>query len=295
MAITRDELKLAGEHFVPGMEATYQNDMYVYGGMSEQHSISGYDEIEFTENSALEMKPLGDEFVKQDWENIDFEKVKGPAQGSYISSRWRDADLARMRENPIPATMQAHQKALARWRSALFRDAATANVNAQLFGQSSFADTALEAGQITGTGAAITLADIYNIGSVYARNHALGNGEGIKLAIAQQELDTLRLIEDLKNKDYNLGAAPAITGEIGNQVGGVQLVIDQDLNVSGAVRTCFAWLPSGVATFTQQAPKIRFEEMQEYNFVPQAYMKTDEGVLRKRRKAVVQLNTLYTY
>ena len=289
-----NDFKLWSEDYVPGILAAYQNKDWVYGGKFMDKTVSG-DELQFDFSTTMEMEALPDEFVDHDWQHMDYEHVKGSASGARISTRWRDQDIARMRENPIPDVLTNHMNALARRNSATFRDALTADVTAQYAGETTFSTKSMDAGNQIGSGAAITLANLRLVASIFSRRNALGNGETIYQAIAQEELDTLKALAELREKETNLGRAPAITGEIGNEVEGLQLVLDKDLNTSGGTRTCPAWIASGMAFMTQQAPKVRFGELPNTNYVPQAYMKIDNGALRVRRYGVVDLNTDDTY
>lgn len=289
-----NDFKLWSEDYVPGILAAYQNKDWVYGGKFMDKTVNG-DELQFDIDTTMEMEALPDEFVDHDWQHMDYEHVKGSASGARISTRWRDQDIARMRENPIPGVLVAHMNALARRNSATFRDALTADVTAQYAGETSFSTKSLDADQQIGSGIAITAGNLRTVASIFSRRNALGNGETIYQAISQEELDTLKGLTELRDKDTNLGAAPAITGEIGDMVEGLQLVLDKDLNVSGGARTCPAWIASAMAFMTQQAPKVRFGELPNTNYVPQAYMKIDNGALRVRRYGVVSISTVANY
>lgn len=291
------EFKLWAEDYVPGIEESWQNKEFVYGGLYIDRTIEG-NELQEDFRGTLEMKSLPDEFVQQEWDSIDYEAVKGEASPFYIATRWKRADIERMRPsagNPIPGVIQEHMNAYRRKKSTIFRDAATAAVNARYFGQSSFSEQALDADQQIGSGIAITLENIRTISSIFERRYALMNGEKPYLAVSREEKDTLLGLEKLVNHDYNLGASPSITGEFGNMVEGVQLILDQHLNTSGGARTCFAWIPSAMVYMTQRAPISRFDELQESHYAPQAYMSIDEGALRRRRYGVVSLSTAATY
>jgi hypothetical protein len=294
---TNYEFKQWGTHYVPGMEETWQNKEFVYAGLYMDRTVNG-DELQEDFIGTLEMKALPDEYVAQDFETPDYEAVRGKANTFYVASRWREAEIERMRPelgNPISDTMREHMNAYRRKKSTIFRDAATANVDARFFGQTSFTNQALDSDQQLGTGAAITVENIRSISSLFERRFGLINGEKPYLAVSREEKDTLLGIEELINKDYNLGAAPTITGEFGNMVEGVQLIMDQDLNVSGGARTCISWLPSAMVYMSQRAPKVRFGEQQANHWVPEAYFSIDEGALRRRKYGVISLSTEATY
>jgi hypothetical protein len=292
-----NEFKLWSEDYVPGIMESWQNKEFVYSGLFMEKTIEG-DELQFDFRGTAEMQSLQDEFIDHDHQVLDYEAVKGKAAPFYIAHRWRRADIDRMRgsaDNPIPGAVQEHLNAYKRKKSQIFRDAATADVTARYFGETTFSNKSLDTDHQIGTGVAITVDNIRTISSIFERRFALQNGEKPYLAVSREEKDTLLQIEELINKDYNLGAAPTITGEFGNMVEGVQLVLDQDLNTSGGARTCIGWLPSAMAYMNQRSPIVRMDEMQDSHYYPQAYMSIDEGALRVRKFGVVALSTAATY
>jgi hypothetical protein len=294
---TTQEFKLWAEDYVPGIEESWQNKSFVYAGLSRERTIEG-NELQEDFRGTMEMQALPDEFVAQDSQHIDYEAVKGEASPFYINTKWRRSDVERMRGsagNPIPGVIQEHLNAYRRKKSSIFRDAATSAVTARYFGESTFSSKSLDSDHQIGSGAAITLDNCRTISSIFERRFALMNGEKPYLAISREEKDTLLGIEKLVNHDYNLGASPSVTGEFGNMVEGVQLVMDQYLNTSGSARTCFAWLPDAMVYMNQRAPLVRFSELDGQHYVPQAYMSVDEGALRRRKYGVVSLSTLKSY
>lgn len=294
---TTNEFKQWGEDYEPGLLTTWQNDSFVYAGLFNQATVEG-DEWQVDFGGTLEMQALADEFIEQDSQHIDYEAVKGKASPFYVQTSWRRSDIDRMRPstgNPIPFTISEHMKAYRRKKSSIVRDNMAAVVTARYFGATSFSDQALDSAQQIGSGAAITVANIRAISSLFERRFGLLNGETPYLAISREEKDTLLAIEELINKDYNLGAAPTITGEFGNVVEGVQLVMDQGLNTSGGARTCLAWIPSSVTYLTQRAPLARFGERDDKHYSFQAYMSADEGFVRHRKYGVMTLSTVANY
>lgn len=294
MSLTNEQKLWFTEYEVVAKEV-YQNSTNVYSDLVEHSTINGEEKISFIEGTQ-EFAASGSDFDKHTYNVLDREKRKITASGGQLANWWSHMELARAVYNPIPAALKSQGHALSRWNSATIRDAITGNAISQYEGTETMTSKALPAQQVIGNGtAAITTDDFQAIKSRLVRNYALQEGETINCAIPQEAVDILQKDSELMSTDFNGGRAPLIDGMTFGMIRGVNVVLDIDVNWSSTIYSCPFWVKSAIEFATQQSPIIRQGELQERNFIPQAYMKVDNGCSRMRDFGAGNLQILKAY
>jgi hypothetical protein len=288
------DYKLAYDKWDRALQSAHQTREDVYAGLTDTRSLTANREF-FKINGTLELSAMATEDQNQTHSARDYEERQIQASQAYVSIKFEKGELARAHTNPMGAWTDAAVMGMHRWNAAVKRAAATGDATAQYEGESSSSVKTL-AGYGGGEqviavgGTSMTDAKVRAIRSRFVKNKALKGGEAIYCAISQEEEDALTLLDAYINHDY-IANDTTSSGMISGRLHGVTFVRDQDLATAASVRTCFAWVKSGILFGEQAGVFTRQSEIQDRHYMDEFYLRVDNGGTRTRETDVMIINT----
>ncbi len=146
----------------------------------------------------------------------------------------------------------------------------------------------------TGSNSGLTLAKMIKAKSILGKNEVYGQskgrmGEGLYLVVSQQQLDDLLVnVDEVSNADYAAVKA-LVDGEV-NHFLGFEIVRTEltSLDSSTDVRTCFAFVTSGIA-FSQNGRSVKMSVRDDLNETLQIRTKGRHGATRLEEEKVVEI------
>lgn len=282
--------KLAFDKWQTRLREAHQTREDAYAGLMDEQTLMANREF-FKINGTLDLTGLSTEDQNQVHSERDYEERQIQASQAYVAIKFDSGELARGHTDPTAAWTEAAIMGMHRWNAAVKRTAATGAATAQYEGETTSSSKTLTGDQVIAEdGTSMTEAKVKAIRSRFVKNKALKAGQKIYCAISQNEEDTLTGVDHFINADYNQSSAVE-SGVIAGRLYGVNFVRDEDLDVSGTTRTCFAWVKSGVLFGVQQGIFTRNAEIQNRHYMREFYLRVDNGGTRTRETDVMQVLT----
>lgn len=289
------DYKLAYDKWDTRLQSAHQTRENAYSGLTDVRSLQANREF-FKITGQVDLSAMSTEDTNQSHVSRDYEERQIQASQAYVSLKFEKGELARAHTNPMPAWTDAAVMGMHRWNAAVVRAAATGDATAQYETESSSSTKTLAAfggGEqvIAVGGTSMTEAKVRAIRSRFVKNKALMSGQKIYCAISQEEEDALTLLEIYRNNDYWNNNQVTESGVIAGRLNGVNFVRDEDLATASSVRTCFAWVKSGILFGEQAGVFTRQAEIQDRHYMDEFYLRVDNGGTRTRESDVMIINT----
>jgi hypothetical protein len=290
-----NDVKLYYDKWSTALQMAHQTKEDVYAGLTDTRAMES-NRFFWKINGTVEMASLSTEDQEINHQARDYEERQMQASPAFLALKWEKGELLRAHASVKADWIQASIMAMHRWNAAVKRNAFTGNATAQYEGESTSSTKTLagySSDQVIAHGSAgLTEAKVKAIRSNFVKKKALQAGQQIYLAISQEEMDDLTALTDLRTDDiYNKGALES--GKITGRVYGVNLIHDEDLNVSSSVRTCIAWVKSGLMFGEQAGVFTRQDELQTRHYMDQFYLRVDNGATRTRESDVMSVLTYH--
>lgn len=212
----------------------------------------------------------------------------------YHEDEWDEQLLGEV-SSPRSDVVKAHAKAYFRSADQTIIDA----LEGSAYVGSAGTDTiALGAGQQvavnyiyggTGSASGLTLAKLIKAKSILGKNEAYGQDgnkdDELIMLVSQQQLDDLlHNVDQVSNSDYAAVKA-LVDGEV-NRFMGFKFIRSELLTIASDVRTCIAYVKSGVA-FASTGHSVRFSIRDDLNETLQIRTKWRHGATRLEEEKVV--------
>jgi hypothetical protein len=208
-------------------------------------------------------------------------------------------DVARMNFDPSSGYMEAQRNGFNRLVDQTIINAMTATAFTGKDGttQVSFPSTQQVPVDYTPTGTTpdsnLTLDKLIRAKEIFLNNNVgiEPDGDGntpLWLAIGPDQHSALLRMSQVQSADFN-AVRPLVTGMVG-QFMGFNFIVSNLLPVaSGAVRSCYAWVKSGVILGFNQQPVVKVAERPDLRHDTQMYFKADLGAVRTEEVKVVEI------
>jgi hypothetical protein len=282
------DYKLAYDKWDTRLQSAHQTRENSYSGLTDVKALTANREF-FKITGQVDLSAMSTEDAAQVHSARDYEERQIQASQAYVSLKFEKGELARAHTNPMPAWTDAAVMGMNRWNASVIRSAATGTATAQYEGETSSSAKSLSGDQVIAAGGtSLTEAKVKSIRSQFVKNKALMAGQKIYCAISQEEEDTLTAVDHFINSDYNSSSAVE-SGVIAGRLYGVTFVRDQDLANAASVRTCFAWVKSGILFGEQAGVFTRQSEIQDRHYMDEFYLRVDNGATRTRETDVMSV------
>jgi len=285
------DYKLAFDKWDTRLQSAHQTRENAYSGLTDVRALSANREF-FKITGQVDLSAMNTEDANQTHSARDYEERQIQASQAYVSLKFEKGELARAHVNPMAAWTDAAVMGMNRWNAGVVRTAATGDATAQYEGESSSSTKTLAGFSsdqvIAAGGTSLTEAKVKTIRSNFVKKKALMAGQKIYCAISQEEEDSLTAIEHYINADYNSSSAIE-SGVAAGRLYGVNFVRDQDLANAASVRTCFAWVKSGILFGEQAGVFTRQSEIQDRHYMDEFYLRVDNGATRTRESDVMSV------
>lgn len=197
---------------------------------------------------------------------------------------------------PTSATFREMKGGVNRQLDDLVIAAATGTAQEGASGQTSIA---LPAGQKllvdrgTGTNENFTIEKWLDVKELFEQNEVVGQdaeamGDTPYIALGSSQLRGLYDEAKVTSSDYAGELTALYRGEI-DQFLGFKVIRSERLSVNTDIRTCFAWVPSGIALDVWVNPTFKISERNDYNEAIQLRGKFMAGASRLEEEKVVEI------
>ena len=284
-----NDTKLYYDKWSSALNMAHQTMDNVYSGLVDTMAMQS-NRFFMKITGKVEMSALATEDQEHGHQARDYEERQLQAAPAFLALKWEKGELLRAHASVKGDWIQASIAAMNRWNAAVIRNALTGDAVAQYEGESTSSTKTLagySANQVLAAGGTqLTEAKVKGVRSRFVKNKALQAGQKLYMAISQEEEDSLTAIDHFINADYNNSSAIE-SGVIAGRLYGVNFVRDEDLAVSAGVRTCPAWVKSGLMFGTQAGVFTRQDEIQTRHYMDQFYLRVDNGATRTRESDVM--------
>jgi len=284
--------KLYFDKWSSALQMAHQTKEDVYAGLTDTRGMDS-NRFFWKITGQVEMSALPTEDTATVHEARDYEERQLQASAAALALKWEKGELARAHASVKGDWIQASVLAMHRWNAEVKRAAFTGDATAQYEGESSSSVKTLagfSADQVIAAGGdSMTEVKVRTIRSNFVKKKALQAGQKIYCAISQEEEDALTLLEIYRNNDYWNNNQVTESGVISGRLNGITFIRDQDLANSANVRTCIAWVKSGLMFGEQTGVFTRQSELENRNYMDQFYLRVDNGATRTRETDVMSV------